>query len=289
MRARSLTLGLVLPVLAAGRLAGAEEPYAKHLDAKAASVVGVKYVVKVQMGRAGQGQERELNGATAGIVVDACGVVMMPSEPLSLPGRRPANFKAPTPTNLRVVFEGDVKEYEAVLGATDSKLGLSFLRIKDLGDRKLVPVDLSAAVEPKVGDELFGVSRLEQGFDYAPFYGVTRLTGQVTKPRTMWFLSGFARTAHPLFDAQGRPAGIVIRQAGVSDGDETGGGQEQAFLLPAKAVAPTIAQAVKTCADALEKAKTATKEPVEPLEPVGEPAAMGDEPPKPPSDPGMGG
>jgi hypothetical protein len=278
---------LVLVAVGGGRRASADDGYAKHLDAKAASVVHVKYVAKLQFGRQGQTQEREVNGATAGIVVDASGVVMMPSEPVTFGGgggRRMPNFKPPTPTNLRVVFEGDVKEYEAILGATDSKLGLSFLRIKDLGERRLAPLDLSGAVEPKVGDELFGVSRLDQGFDYAPFYGVTRLVGQVTKPRSMWLLNGFARPAHPLYDAQGRVAGIVIRQSGVSDGDDAGPAPEQSFLLPTKAAAPTIAQAVKACAEALERARAATKEASD------ESGPMPDTPAKPPSDgEGMGG
>ena len=278
-------LALALPFVLACRPAAADDaPYAKQMEAKAASVVYVKFVQKMQMmGRQGGGQEREQNRTAMGLIVDAAGVVMMSGE---VGGGRGRGFGAvPTspPTNLRVVFEGDVKEYEAILGATDSKLGLTFLRVKDLGDKKVVPVDLASTVEPKVGDELFGVARLPQGFDYAPFYGVTHLVGQVTKPRTMWLLNGFAAVALPLYDAQGKTAGIVVRQSGVSDGEEQGPGPEQSFLLPVKAAAPTIAQAVKQCAEALEKSKAQAKEATDEGG-----AAMGDAPAKPPdAAPGM--
>ena len=53
-----------------------------------------------------------------------------------------------TPTNLRVIFAGDEKEYEAILGATDSKLGLAYVLIRDLKGRTAGAVDLNKAAEP---------------------------------------------------------------------------------------------------------------------------------------------
>ena len=141
-----------------------------------------------------------------------------------------------------MIFEGDEKEYDAVLGATDSKLGLAFVRVKDLGGKKLTSVDFAAGAEVKLGDELAGVIRTDQGFDYAPYYGMTHVVGQVTKPRSMWIVTGFLPQGHPLYTTDGRAAGIVVQQAGATEDSGS-----KVFLLPTKAVVGLVSQAVKAC------------------------------------------
>lgn len=268
---------LLASLLAVGPSAyAAGDPVGKHLEQKAPTVVVLKLVLKVG--------EYENAAERVATVVDPAGVIMTTGLGSSRGGTKVAIESA------RVVFPGDEKEYDAVLGAFDSRLGLSFFRIKDLGGKKIASVNLDDVVEPKVGDELFGVSRLEEGFDYAPFYGRSEVVGQITKPRAMWMVTGPIVTAlaHPLYAADGRAAGILIQQQGVSEGPRW----SKTFLLPMSAAKAVIAQAVERSAKALEDAKAAEKDgaggagtaPPERKDGDGGEPAPGDGPP-----PGMGG
>jgi hypothetical protein len=123
--------------------------------------------------------------------------------------------------------------------------------VKDLAGKKIVSVASAAGKEVKLGEELAGVTRTDQGFDYAAYYGTTRVVGQVTKPRAMWLVTGFLSQGLPLYTTDGRPAGVVVQQTGISED----GGAVRWFLLPTKAVTGVIGQAVKASAKALEEAK----------------------------------
>ena len=266
IRARTLALAFALVGSLLGRLASADDPYAKHLEAKASSVVSVKLVLKIG--------ENEGNFDQIGTVIDPAGVVMMPNFANARGGMKV------TPVSIRVVFPGDEKEYDAVLGAFDSKLGLAFIRIKDLLGKQITSVNLTEGAEAKVGDELFGVTRKDEGFDYAPFYGVAKIVGQTTKPRTMWITSGFQPLAHPLYTAEGKVAGIVIRQESVSEGRNF----PSIFLLPTSALQGVVTQAIKASAKALEDAKTheAEAKDAPPGAPAMGDAGMADTPPETP-------
>jgi hypothetical protein len=244
MRAIRLGCLLATALLASASPTAADEPVkfepAKFLEAKAPTVVTVKSVVKFA--------DSESNSERSGCVVDPQGVVMLQNWTSN---RFRSSSMKMTPTKIRVIFDGDEKEYDAVLGATDSKLGLAFVRIKDLAGKKITSVDFAAGVEVKLGDELAGVIRTDQGFDYAPFYGTTRVVGQVTKPRSMWIVTGFQPQGHPLYTTDGRAAGVVVLQTGATD--DAG---SRIFLLPAKAVTGVIGLAIKACEKALEDAKT---------------------------------
>src|SRR5688572_380718 len=156
MRSSLSPLLAVVAAVALARPVAADEAesYAKHVEAKSASVVAVKFVRKVG--------SSEQNVNEVGTLVDASGVVMLRAG--ALRSMFPGAPKA-TVSNLRVIFPGDEKEYEAIVGATDSNLGLGFVRIRDLQGKKAVPVDLSDPAEPTLGAEAFAVSRLDQGFD----------------------------------------------------------------------------------------------------------------------------
>ena len=276
---------LVLAALvgAVGLSAGAraeQDPFAKLIETKATSVVIVKSVIKVAFQGGG---DRESNDTRPATIVDASGVVMMSHWfPTSMLPRVKV-----TPLKLQVLFDGEEKEYDAILGAVDSKLGLVFVRVKDLGDRKLVPVRFDEPIDVKVGEELCGITRTDQAFDYAPYYGNAKLVGQVTKPRLSWLVSGFVPLGHPLFLLDGRAAGIVLRQSGTSED----GASERVTLLPSSAIAPIVVQGVKASAKALEEAKAHEKEAAEEAAKGGDGAGKADEPKTDgptPGEPGMG-
>jgi len=269
MCTRFLCLAALAAALTAA--AAADAPEAKLIETRSAPVVTVKAALKIAGSFRGQSFDHEQEMTAPGVIVDSCGFVMINAEAVSLPrrmlrgtgGDRP-DIKV-TPTNLRVVFAGDEKEYEAILGALDTKLGLGFVLIRDLKGRTATPVDLSSAAEPKVGDTLYSVTRLEQGFDYAPVCDEAKVIGQVTKPRTMWVLQGAgADVPQPLYNADGAVTGIVIYQEGVGEQANT-----RPFLLPLKIATGTIERALKTSKETLAEANAAPKE--EPAKPAEEP------------------
>jgi len=254
--ALSLALALVAAALLSAPSARADEEaiYAKLMKEKAVPVVSVKLTLAMKISGMGQSQEHEINNVASGIVVDPSGLVLVPSSAFdassNIPRRMRAQFKiSTTPVNIRVVFPGDTKEYDAILGAKDSKLGLGFLLIKDLAGKKIEAVDFSTLVEPKLGQDLYGVTRLDQGFDHAPLCTHHKVAGQVSKPRSMWIVQGGGnQLAKPLYTAEGAVAGIVIFQEGV--GENSG---SRPFLLPMKVATPTIASSLKKSKAELER------------------------------------
>lgn len=260
---------LLFALVALSGAVTADTPHAKLIETRSEAVVTVKAALKITGNIMGRTIDREQEITVSGVVVDASGFVMIPAAAVSIP--RP-EIKV-TPTNLRVIFAGDEKEYEAILGATDSKLGLAFVLIRDLKGRTANPADMTKTAEPSVGETLYSITRLGQGFDYAPICQEARVVGQVTKPRTMWVLQGpGADVPHPLYNAEGAVTGIVVYQEGV--GDEGSGGRP--FLLPLKIATGTIERALKTSQKALEEANAAPPEaPKEPAKP-----AEGEKPPE---------
>jgi hypothetical protein len=187
-RLPSLVLAALVGVVGLSAVALAADPFAKQIEAKSPSIVIVKSVVKFSSQGGG---DRESNDTRVATVVDASGVVMMPHW---LPTALLSRMKV-SPVKIQVLFDGEEKEYYSILGAVDSKLGLVFVRVKDLGDRKLAPVRFDEQVDLELGDELGGITRTDQAFDYVPYYGNAKLVGKITKPRS-WLVSGFTPIDH---------------------------------------------------------------------------------------------
>src|SRR5262249_47355173 len=135
-----------------------------------------------------------------GVVVDKSGLVMVSSSAWSpnrfaeMMGEGSDNQEGfgvkVTPTEFKVIFERDEKEYSAFLAATDTKLDLGFLKIEDPLDRTITPVDFGATTSPTVGQEVVSVSRLSKGYDYAPYFESARISGIIAKPRKAWMMDG---------------------------------------------------------------------------------------------------
>jgi hypothetical protein len=258
MHIRNIVLPAVLVALLLSPAAYAEDEgvFARLIETKTGPLVSVKMVLAIKVTRGGQVVfENEQNATVNAIVVDGAGLVMLPAaafDPSLGRGRRMMQGLdvQTTPSSLRVVFPGDTNEYPAILGAKDSKLGLAFVLIKDMSAKKDVKVlDLANTVEPKVGDSLYSVLRLGQGFDFAPMCSRARVAGSVTKPRSMWIVEGADDSVSmPLYNAEGAVAGIVVSQTGVGEEADT-----RAFLLPHKVANPTVAGALKKAKDELER------------------------------------
>jgi hypothetical protein len=278
MRRSALPFLLVLAAAGAlGAPAMAKEPQKRLLEEKAALVVSVRFTLQLTITfGSGQTREQEAPSSATGILVDKAGLVMISNDAVNPAARGGRGMQGvdvkSTPSQFRVTFPGETKEYPAILGATESKLGLAFIRIRDLEGKQIPALAGEPVPDPAPGDRLYGVSRLGEGFDYAPYVDEMRVSGRVTKPRDMINVEGdFLNLAHPLFDETGGTVGILISQQAVNDGS-TG-----TFLLPWKIAAGTIQRALKASDTALEEAKTKEAE--------GKPSD-GTEPPAPkPADP----
>jgi hypothetical protein len=271
VRFRLPLFGALLGALLLAGPAAADNPRQSLIASKAPGVVSVKITAKISGSFGEQAVDQEQNRTTSGVVVDAAGLVLVPADAVAMPrrfGRMGMNIKL-TPTSIRVIFPGDETEYEAILGATDTKLGLAYVLIRDLKGRKAEPLDMSKSVEPAVGDTLYAVTRLGQGFDYAPVCQTASVVGQVSKPRQMWVIDGDAvEEGHPLYNAAGLLAGVMVSQEGVGEGGGT-----LVFLLPLKTAAPSFERGMKAAQKELEdlkvrEAEAAAKAAEQPADPA---------------------
>ncbi len=259
------------------------------VDKRAPTIVNIRVVLKTEGNFGGASQDHESRMEVQGVVVDKDGLIMLSKvgfDPSSLIGGGGDNgfgFKM-TPTSFKVIFEGEDKEYNAFQAATDTKLSLTFIQVEDLGDRKLAPADFHSSVNPGVGQEVVSVSRLRKGYDYAPYFETSRISGSINKPRKAWMLNGgISGIGLPVYTLNGDTIGVLTSvQSGVKDDEDSdsmgmaflmsmmtgGGGGMRAFIVPAPSIQAVITQAKARAVDlAAERAKrkasgTDTKPPV---------------------------
>ena len=276
MKRTILSIGFVALVLAAAR--GEEgNPWEARLREKAESIVFVKFVLKIQVNMGGQTQDQERGMEITGTLVNDRGLVMTSNSHFDPSGNLPPGMRdrvqvKATPTDLKVLFGGEEEEYDAQLAAIDSVLGLAYVQILDLKDRKVTPFDLTPGPVPAVNEDLFGVGRLSREFDCAPALTRVYVRAKVEKPREMWLVSGEGLTPGlPAMNAAGAPVGVMALQRG-SAGVEGGGGNRP-FLLPLAAVAGSVKAAAEKAAELLakpkdEEPKDEEPKPEEPAKPV---------------------
>ena len=255
------------------------------LTKQAPTIVTVKAVVKMEAG--GGGRDTEVRIEMQGAVVSPDGMVMISNALFSLDkvlasltGQTPPNMKI-TLVSAKVVVEREEKEYEAFLAAKDINLDLAFLKIEDLGDRKLLAVDFTAAATPTLGQKLVLVSRLDKGYDYAPFFASIRISGEIVKPRKAWSLDGGNPDAGlPIFTTSGELVGALTNVMGNLKGENAqdsmgfsylmrmvngNGGLTKRFVIPASTVQNSIVQAQSKAIEvAAERAKNKTAKPTAP-------------------------
>ncbi len=287
MTAGALAVLLTLtPALAVGPACADDVPaQIQSLVAKQApAIVTVKAVLKMDMKGGGASQSSESRTEMQGVVVDPSGLIMVSSvsfspekmmEMMGMPKEAAGGAPKITPTDFKVIFEREEKEYPAFLAATDTTLGLTFIQITDLAGRTLTPVTFADTPAPALGDPVFALSRLSKGYDYAPFYESARVSGAIAKPRAALMLDGsISELGLPLFNLSGAPVGVLTSIAsGVSSGESNegmsmrmmmrlfggggGGSRPGLFVVPASVVAPVIAQAKARAAEiAAQRAKT---------------------------------
>jgi hypothetical protein len=240
MRPRRLLAAPLALALLSGPAAAEDLPLDAALAQKAPAIVTVKAVLK----RGEQEATREVQG----VVVDPGGTVMVSTTMLG----------ARSPARLHVLYGNDPTEHPAVLVANDSNLRLSFLQVLEAKD--LPAVDLSKAAVPKVGQDLYGVTRSGRAFDFTPEALRLYVTGRLEKPRPLWDFAGdFMERGLPVFDASGATVGVIVDQRSAS-GVGSEGGDSEIFILPAEAAAKVLELVRERIPEAVEKAKKAAEE-----------------------------
>lgn len=260
----------------------------------APSIANVKVVIKTTMKMGGESMDEESKISLQGVVVTPDGLIMLSNSPFSpkrmmemLAGESmPAgmDYKM-TPTSIKVTFGNEDKEYDAFLAATDTKLDLAFVKVEGLGDRQLTPVDLGSAVDAKLGQQVIAVSRLTKGYDYAPYFALGQICGEIAKPRRAWMLLGdISQLGLPVFTLNGELVGVLttIAPEVKEEGGDTmgftlfmrllsGGGSSGTggvFVIPGQQVKPLVEQASRRAAELAAERARKKEEPAKPSAPA---------------------
>lgn len=264
-------------------LASAEEegqtPASRLAGAYADAIVSIKFTLTTRMNMMGDTGDQESTSEVRGVLLDQDGLILTSASHFEggMLGRiarmmgQDVDIDA-SPTDIKVLFGAEEEEHDARFVAKDSDLGLAFVQILDLKDRKVTPLDFSRVATAWIGSNLLGLSRMARSFDCAPQVSRCYVTAKVERPRSMWALAGdFGSLGMPVFTSNGEIVGVLTMQEGTEgvELDEGGGGilsmlsggeQEMGlFVLPLDTVKKTIDR-VKAKAAEMEKDGESTEE-----------------------------
>ena len=240
---------------------------------QAASIVSIKVVIKTQVKMSGQAQDSESRADLVGTVVTPDGLIMVSNAPfdsknlgemLGMPDNAGFDMKM-TPTDFKVVIGNEEKQYSAYLAATDPNRGLAFIKVQDLGDRKLQPADFTSTTTPTEGERVYVVNRLGKGYDYAPYLQAGDVYGEIDKPQKAWIIGDNLDVGLPVFSPAGEALGVMTTvRSGVTEPPSssgmglgmimrmaTGGGgaaMSNTFLVPASVISGVITLAKQQAA-----------------------------------------
>ncbi|MCX7992071.1 MAG: S1C family serine protease [Fimbriimonadales bacterium] len=238
--------------------------YKQVLEKIQPNIVTVRTVIKVEVKAEDENQSEESKFTLQGAVLNSDGLVLVSGVLLSsesfkqLIGMEDESGVSLTisPQSFKVIFGSETKEYDAKLVATDSQLGIAFLKITNLEGRAITPITF-VNEDLAIGKELLTVSRLPKGFDYAPYFSTGRIISEVNKPRKAYLMEGnISELGLPVYNMKGEAVGVlVVLRHGLKDEEADFGfranfGEDDsaAFLLPTSALRPLIEQAVQRAA-----------------------------------------
>ncbi len=269
IRTRTLALAVgvavALAIPASPAEADLEAAYQKLVQEREATLVTVKFVLKIKLGGMGdQESEQEVEG----LMIEPGGLVLVSNTQLAgfvglmrrFSGGMGGDISA-IPTDLKVLVGEDTEGLEAELLARDTELDLAWVRIKDPGERSFAALDWTQSTKPKLGQRLLTLGRMGKYFDRATVVRELRVAGFVSKPRELIVPSGDAAgLGMPVYTADGQLVGLTILQlpevvaddgspfgmlSQMSDLDSSMGG----LILPAEDVLKATSRAKDTAAE----------------------------------------
>jgi len=195
-------------------------PY-QQLTEKADVLVSVKFVLKVKM--TGAGGDREIDGETTCLLIDAKGLVLCSNTELGgfvslmsqMMGRGSGFDVTAAPREIEVFLDDRSDGLAARLLARDTERDLAWVQldesIEGLESRVL---DLDRAFELGPGDRFYRVRRLDKFFGSVPVVGSGTIAAVISKPRKLWVPADpvTGGLGQPVFTADGRLVGITVIQ-----------------------------------------------------------------------------
>lgn len=225
--------------------------YGALAEQKSAALVRIRFVQKVTAPNGERETEREIPG----VMIDPTGVIVCSNTAAGGINNYMKQLSIQTSISELKVFIGDDEEgLDADKLPHDADRDLVWLKIRNPGDRKFDFVDFAAAAEPKIGDELFTVSRMSKFYGLVPVVKIGQLGGIATKPRRLLIPTnmgeGQSELGAAVFASGGRVVGLLVLQ--MPDNDDVTSMQENIALLilPAADVAKATARSREAAAEA---------------------------------------
>ena len=190
------------------------EDYQHIITTNSDAIVTVNLITKTSFGFGGQSDDMENRTTETGLLIDDSGLVMLPNHTFDssmvneiFGGGVEYEILV---EDIKILFGNDPKEFDAFMVATDSKLGFAFVKVKDLEKKKVKSVSFEDTPKVTLGQEVIVLSRLDEIYDYAPWMQITRIGGEVKKPKNMWVTTDNLPTmGSPVFNQTGQLLGIV--------------------------------------------------------------------------------
>lgn len=247
-RPACIVVGLVSSLLVIGWIADdpatvetEQQVYERLASEKSPALVSLKYILKTR----GYYENDDFSESTIeGLMIDPKGVVMCSSSDLGIDGS--SDMQA-TPSKIKVLIEDDYEGLDAEMLTFDSEYDLAWVRIKEPGDRRFKYVDFAEINAVHAGTRVFRVERLAAYYGRAPVVYEGRLTGRISKPRSLWGSSLYGEAGTPVFTADGRLVGCFVQQQAEEEtGDSVGFWSTfDAFILPADEISTVVQRALR--------------------------------------------
>ena len=201
------------------------------LAERADVLVTVKFVLKVKM--SGGVGDREIEGETTGLLIDAGGLVLCSNTELGgyvglmsqLMGRGAGFDVTATPREIEVLLGDRTESFDARLLARDTERDLAWVQIdSETEELSGAVLDLDDSAELAAGDRFYRLRRMDKFFGSAPVVTEGFVAAVVSKPRKLLVPSEAASGGFglPVFTADGRLVGITVIQTPAAE-DQIGG------------------------------------------------------------------
>ena len=201
----------------------AEVTYEDLLTQRQEALVTVKFLLQVKVGgamAAALGGDQELENEVTCVVIGAKGLVLCSNTLFNayvdlMAKMVPAGLElSPVPKDIKILTGKDGENLDASLVVRDSDRDLVWLQIDDVGEQTFSFIDFSQGAEPALGEEIVAVWRMDRYFERRAVLSASRLGGALQRPRRLLmpatpFSGGLGS---PVFDAAGKPVGLVISQ-----------------------------------------------------------------------------